>query len=152
MLKAYGTTSCSCDWLCYVYNDCCHNFEEICTQQVEKFTRTWRTFPKGTVQFASDGNIISACRKGCTSNLDVLTEGSCLTKSYKVISECILEGRPCKNLDKHDPNLFIPMYDQKSHLTLHSFRVYQVQWGFQFTSLEVLHKMLESRCQENRLG
>lgn len=115
-LTAYGTTSCSCDWLCYVYNDCCHNFEEICTHQVEKFTRTWRTFPKGIIKIASDGNIISTCRKGCVSNSGVLTENTCLTKSYKVISECILAGRPCKNLDRHDPNLFIPVYDQTSHL------------------------------------
>ena len=111
-LNAYGTTSCSCDSLCYAYNDCCHNFEESCPDELEKFTRTWMTFPKGIVKAAVKG--IGTCRNGCIQKPQ--TTNSCLTKSYKVISECVPAGKPCDKMDKHDPNKFIPIYDKKTHL------------------------------------
>ena len=112
-LKSYATTSCSCDSLCYAYNDCCHNFEQNCPAEVEKYTREFKTLPKGIVKASLDG--IITCRKGCISG-SMKSANNCLSRSYKVISECVVTGEPCESLDKHDPNRFIPVYDQISRL------------------------------------
>ena len=112
-LKSYATTSCSCDSLCYVYNDCCHNFERNCPGEIDKYTLEFKTFPEGIVKASLDG--IVTCRKGCISG-STTSANNCLSKSYKVISECILTGEPCESLDEYDPNKFIPVYDQVSRL------------------------------------
>ena len=112
-LKSCRTTSCSCDSLCYIYNDCCHNFKQACPGEVKKFKERRKMFPKGMLETTPDG--IGICREGYVSKPG-RPKDPCLTKSYIVISECTLARRSCETIDIYDPNKFIPVYDQKTHL------------------------------------
>ncbi len=105
---AFRTTSCSCDVLCRLFNDCCHGFEETCSEESEKFYTEAADVPQGM----SRHNLGDTCRNGC----DLKRKHDCEGSSVRMISKCMSSGRQCETIDDKDPNRFIPVYDRKTNL------------------------------------
>ncbi len=110
-LTLFGTTSCSCDSLCAIYNDCCHIFKETCPKDFREMERGHEGLTHEMFQSSPERK--DACRDGCS--LDPSAD-HCHTNSYRMISECVPTGKPCVEVDVYDPNKFIPVYDRRTQL------------------------------------